>query len=257
MDFINKLRSKVTNGHIVSFDVVSLFTNVPLDRVLDFLRIKFEEGIFTPSIEIGVFLELVKLCVTDTYFTFDNKIYRQNYGVAMGSSLSPILANVYMEYFEATLVPRINVPLITLKGWWRYVDDIFAILEGDESKIETFLEQLNSFERSIQFTLERSQENKLPFLDILIENKGTNFEFTTYRKPTHTNSYIHFFSFHNHEVKMGVMVGLFLRALRICDPHKLDEEINFIRNSFMELAYPTWFIKRAISKARQIFHRRN
>ena len=257
MDFIDKLRNIESNGHIVSFDVVSLFTNVPVDKVLDFLRNKFEEGIFSPSIEIGVFLELTKLCVTDTYFTFESNIYKQNYGVAMGSSLSPILANIYMEYFESTLVPRINIPLISLKRWWRYVDDIFAILEGDESKIQTFLEELNSFERSIQFTLEKSQENKLPFLDILIEKKETNFDFTTYRKPTHTNSYIHFFSYHSHEVKMSVIVGLFLRALRICDPHKLDEEVNFIRNSFLDLAYPAWFIERAITKARRIFYRGN
>ena len=83
-----------------------------------------------------------------------------------------------------------------------------------------------SFERSMQFTLEKSQDNKLPFI---IEKKESKFEFTTYRKPTHTNSYIHFFSFHSHEIKMSVIVGLFLRALRICDPHKLDEKINFIK----------------------------
>ena len=53
---------------------------------------------------------------------------------------------------------------------------------------------------------------------------------------------------------MSVIVGLFLRALRICDPHKLDEENNFIKNSFKELAYPAWFIDRAISKARRIFY---
>ena len=55
---------------------------------------------------------------------------------------------------------------------------------------------------------------------------------------------------------MSVIVGLFLRALRICDPHKLDGEFDFIRNSFKDLAYPAWFINRAISKARRIFYRK-
>ena len=95
---------------MVSFDVVSLFTNVSLDKVLEFVRLKTEENIFHFSLEVGKICELIKLCVRDTYFTFNGTHYCQTYGVAMGSSLSPILANLYMEYFETC-----SFPVFTLK----------------------------------------------------------------------------------------------------------------------------------------------
>ena len=45
-------------------------------------------------------MELLGFCLHNTYFSFQNKFYEQIEGVAMGSSVSPTVANLYMEYFE-------------------------------------------------------------------------------------------------------------------------------------------------------------
>ena len=54
-------------------------------------------------------IDLVELCLHNTYFSFQNKFYDQIEGAAMGSPISPIVANLYMEYFERkALVSAIN-----------------------------------------------------------------------------------------------------------------------------------------------------
>ena len=113
---------------------------------------------------MGKICELVKLYVSDTFFSFNDKIYKQTFGVAMGSSLSPVLANIYMEFFETSLLPNINIVGVKLILWKRYVDDTFALLEtNDEESLDSFLVSLNSQENSIKFTLEKSQNNGIPF----------------------------------------------------------------------------------------------
>ena len=80
LDFVERLR-KVGNceGKMISLDVTALFTNVPLQFVIQQLSKKAEEGIFTPPIPIQPFLELIELCVDSTVFTFDgNKGFKQS-----------------------------------------------------------------------------------------------------------------------------------------------------------------------------------
>ncbi len=66
--------------------------------------------------------------------------------------------------------------------------------------------------------------------------------------------YTHFFSFQPSYIKRGVLVSLFLRAFRICDPEFLSEEIDFLKSTFSKLGYPIYFIDSALSFARRRFH---
>ena len=70
-------------------------------------------------------LELLEFCLCNTYFLCQGQFYEQTMGAAMGSPVSPVVANLYMEYFEhKALTPVVNPPRL----WKRYVDDIFIIL---------------------------------------------------------------------------------------------------------------------------------
>ena len=203
-DFLEFIKTEVKEpfDHMVSFDVVALFTNVPLNKVLDFIRLKAEENIYHFALEVGKVCELIKLCVKDTYFTFNGMHYCQTYGVAMGSSLSPILANLYMEYFETLLLPNIHIDGLAIVCYKRYVDDIFALIRGKEfHKVEELLQLMNSQEESINFTLENSENMEMPFLDLQVKFTNSEFKTRVHRKSTHTNSYIHFFSNHCPQVK--------------------------------------------------------
>ena len=228
---------------------------MPLDKVLHFIRQKTEEDIFQFDLEVGKICELIKLCVRDTYFTFNGIHYCQTYGVAMGSSLSPILANLYMEYFETSLLPHIHIEGLSITCYKRYAVDIFALISCKEfNKVEELLHLMNSQEESIKFTLENSVNMEMPFLDLQVKFTTSEFKTRVHRKSTHSNSYIHYFSNHSSQVKQGVLVGLFLRALRYCEPEFLDDEIKFIFESFEKLGYPLHFLNKALCKSRRIFY---
>ena len=70
----------------------------------------------------NVFIQLIRLCVDCNALSFGSQFYMQKFGMGMGSPLSPILSNLYMEYYESTLLPTISPPNLT---WFRHVDDIF------------------------------------------------------------------------------------------------------------------------------------
>ena len=153
----------------------------------------------------------------------------------MGSPLSPVLANLYMEYFEVELLPTLSLRPIM---WARYVDDIFAIWPHDRAEFPAFLDALNALSPSIKFKVEWETDGVLPFLDANVHRSADRYTFSVYRKPMHSGMYVHFFSYHPLSVKKSVVSSLFLRALRICDPEHLDAELAHLRTSFSRLAYP-------------------
>jgi len=85
------------NVVITSFDVISLFTNVPLNLALDGLNRRRHHFEHATKIPMGEFLLAVKFVLSSTYFTFNNTIYKQTYGTPMGSPLSPIIAEIVMQ----------------------------------------------------------------------------------------------------------------------------------------------------------------
>ena len=256
-DFVDRIKNLGNvEGKMISLDVTALFTNVPLEFVLSKLKEKYEEGILSLPIEIDSFLDLVRLSVTSTVFSFNNEGYKQKFGVAMGSPLSPILANLCMEFIESEILENCPAHLKPIV-WLRYVDDIFIIFKGTEEQFNEFFNYVNSFLPSIQFTVEYEVDHKIPFLDVLVRHNpvSKSFEFTVYRKPTNSESYIHFYSFHSDNIKSNVIVNFVTRAYRICDPQYLEQELIHINRTFKKLCYPEFFIQKAFSRAkRQIYN---
>ena len=106
-------------------------------------------------------------------------MYRQIDGVAMGSPLGPVLANIFVGFYESKLFDKISKPQI----YYRYIDDTFALFQ-DEVNSETFLINLNSLHTSLKFTREKEVNQSLPFLDVLITKPTNNFTTSVYRKAT-------------------------------------------------------------------------
>ena len=254
-DFICKFNNSnipTQNIKLLSLDVESLFTKVPINDVLTFLSNKLQPYEDHFPVGLGKTIELIKLCVTNNIFSFNDSYYKQKFGCSMGNPLSPLLANLYMEYFETVLLSPIKPSDMV---WYRYVDDIFSYWDDRWGNFDEFLKNLNSLVPSIKFKCEWEKDNCLPFLDILIIRRNNRYVFTVYRKPTFSISYIHFLSYHNEKIKIGVACNLFLRALRICSTEFLDEEFFIIIQHHTHLKYPDFIIERAMNKAKSIFYR--
>ena len=249
-DCVNRLKRINMNDRVfISFDVVSLFTKVPIDDFLHFLSIHLADNNSLP-LDLPSFLSLVKFCLNNNYFTFEESFYKQIFGASMGSALSPVVSNLYMEFFESRLVPTLDN--FGFVSWVRYVDDILTIWEGDVDAV-CLLGALNSLSPSIQFTLEEEVEGSISFLDLRI-SKGLYPLFGVFRKKTFSNTFVHFYSDHPSNIKKAIVYGQFLRALRICDPTFLPSEIDFIYELFLKLCYPRYFISSCLRRAKERFY---
>ena len=104
-DFVSKAKGlPLQPGEcLASYYVTSLFPSVPIDPALNIIRdlLEKDEKLNDRTVlSVQSIMEILRFCLYNTYFSFQNKFYEQVEGVAMGSPISPIVANLYMEYFE-------------------------------------------------------------------------------------------------------------------------------------------------------------
>ena len=236
---------------MVSYDVKALFTSVPTTKACIIIKQRLEEDTELnqrTSLSIDNIISLLEFCITSTYFSFQGKFYEQVEGAAMGSPLSPIVANIYMENFE---VEAIRSALSPPQFWKRYVDDTFTILQS--SKKEEFLEYLNSIDQQIQFTAENQREDgAMPFLDILVSpGRDGSLSTSVYRKPTHTDLYLQWESHHTLSSKYSVIGTLQHRANTICsNTQLLHKEEKHLHQALKRCQYPTWALNKIKHKMR-------
>ena len=113
----------------------------------------------------------------------------------------------------------------------------------NSANLHSITDKLNNVEPSLKFTYELEYNYTLPFLDILLIRNINKLELKVYHKPTCENDHIHFYSHHNNNSKRGIIIGFYLRALRICSSKYLNDEFIHIENSFLNLQYPKSFKK--------------
>ena len=122
--------------------------------------------------------------------------------------------------------------------WLRYIDDTF-ILWPHQENVQILLDHLNSIWPSIQFAMEKEQDNKLPFLDVLVTCTEQGFRSSVYRKPTFTGQYFNFNSHHPYTVKKGIIRCLQHRTKTISsDTDAYQEEMISLRHKLHRYNYP-------------------
>ncbi|KAL9964643.1 hypothetical protein ACROYT_G028317 [Oculina patagonica] len=251
--FVSTISSEtiLNNEVMVSFDVESLFTNVPIDGAVQAALRKLEDD---PSIADRTTLtpaqiaDLLKFLLRSTYFQYNGSIYEQQEGAAMGSPVSAVIANLYMESFEEQAIASSSYKP---KIWKRYVDDTFTIL--DRENVDSFLQHLNNQQPSIRFTMETESDSKLAFLDTAVSREPDGRLTTSvYRKPTHTDQYLAYDSHHHPpSVKRGIVKCLYERAKRlVTKPSVISKEKKHLSSVLVSYGYPFSFLQK-ITKTRK------
>uniref|UniRef100_A0AAR5QIB8 Reverse transcriptase domain-containing protein n=2 Tax=Dendroctonus ponderosae TaxID=77166 RepID=A0AAR5QIB8_DENPD len=238
-DFIKTIQDLILDptDMLVSFDVESLFTKVPVDESIELVAELFEEST----------TNLFKACLKGSYFLWNGYYYEQKEGVAIGSLLSPVVANLFMEKFEETAL--ITAPLKPTI-WYRYVDDTFVIWRHGRKNLDIFLDHLHKQHPDIQFTVEVEQNYQLAFLDVLVPRQGNRLDHKVYRKATPTNRYLHKLSNHHPSQKQGIIKTLTDRARKICGPQDLTRELQHLEKAFLQNGYSQLDIKRPVGVGR-------
>ena len=183
-------------------NVCSLFNNVPLNDTIDHLCTLIDFNKF--PVNKPTLKNLLTLACKNILFQFQNLLYLQTDGVAMDSSLGPMLASFAMNLVE-TQIP--NMPLY----YRRYVDDVFALFPNEETALD-FLFILNSIHDNIQFTLETERNRQLKFLDVIVTREDNNFKTVWSFKDTNTGVYINKCAIAPLKYKRAAIRSLIIRA---------------------------------------------
>ena len=227
---------------ITSFDVKAFFTSVPVAPSIQIVKQRLQQDptlLQRTSLSIQQITTLLEFCLTNTYFLFQGKYYEQVQFAAMGSPISPLIANLFMEEFEVKILSTCPHPPSL---WLRFVDDTFVITRTEHS--QALLQHINSQDPHIQFTVEPTQQGSLPFLDTLVTIEPNNtFSTTVYRKPTHTDQYLHWDSNHHITAKQSVFNTLVDRAMVLSSSQdRLDKELQHIKTALQTCQFPNWVL---------------
>ena len=228
---------------LVSFDVSSLFTNVPVGEAVSIIRERLvEDGTLGDRTSLcpEQIADLLEMRLRSTDFSFRGNFYEQKEGAAMDSPVSAVVANLYMEFFEELALETV---LTRPRLWKRYVDDTFCILR--KGSTEELLHHLNGVRSTI--TVKQEEDGTLPFLDRLLRRREDgSLDVSVYRKPTHTDRYLHFESHHPTNVKRGVVRCLHDRARRVISTQdNLQKEVDHLARVLKQNGYPANFIRNA------------
>ena len=226
---------------MVSFDIKSLFTNIPVTETIGLcVENLYRNQAHIDSLSKSSFRRLLEMTMYESFFIFDQKYYKQCDGVAMGSPLGPTLANLFMFHFEKIWLehcPTQFKPVV----YRRYVDDTFLLFRSTEhaEKFKRYLKQ----HKNIAFTSEIEQNSSLSFLDVKISRENNRFVSSVYRKPTFNGVFTNFESFISKCYKPGLIDTLLYRGFSLCsDMEKIHQEISSLKSVFKSNGYPKNFI---------------
>jgi len=246
---------KLNNFHIpddhdlVSLDVISLFTNVPIDLVMEILESRWNVIEPHTGIPKDEFLGAIKFTLNSTYFTFNERIYKQTFGAPMGSPLSPIIADLALRNLESHILKNLSFkPAFYI----RYVDDI-ALLVPHVS-----LNELLHFHPRLKFTLENGGTS-LNFLELTMINRDGKLIFDWFHKPTYSGRLLNFHSKHPMSQKRGIIINSVDKILLLSNPEFHQKNFHFLINNLLTNNYPLEMIfntirERLSTKFRQLSH---
>ncbi len=254
--FIGELRrlNPRSTDLCVSFDIKSLFTNVPLQEVIEDITHKvFPEGasplLFQNSeqpkgkkITRTILKNMLNVC-SESIFLYRNKVYQQHDGVAMGSPLAPLLAEWFVSKIENDILQQDHPFKPTF--YRRYVDDVFALFNCEED-VKSFFALLNEAHPNLKFTIETSA-TFLPFLDTAVSIDNDQFQSWVYRKPTNTGVILNYHAVAPRRWKESLVTCMLTRALRVSSSLKyFHSELDAIRKIFKQNSYPAHMIETII-----------
>ena len=228
-----------TTEWLVSLDVESLYTNISLDSTFALLD--------TLNLPLA---NLFRLLSKFNYFTYNNQLYHQIDGIAMGSNCAVSIANIYMgTYIDLPLSSRHQV----VSHYCRYIDDIALIFTGTETELNALHLDANQLHAGLTFTIVKDRES-LDVLDVTFyyTPDTPTLQYRTYQKPINRYLYIPYFSCHPPAVLRGFIIGELTRYKR---NNSLPATLHAIEKDFyirlLARGYPKRFLDLTFTETRR------
>ncbi|KDE08473.1 hypothetical protein MVLG_01255 [Microbotryum lychnidis-dioicae p1A1 Lamole] len=197
--------------------------------------------------------ESLLFVLNNSFIGFQNRVWHQTSGTAMGTAMAPAYANLFVGAFERELdIP--NADNIVFYG--RYIDDVIAIIKGPRDNVDKFAQSLNDIHPNLVFDFEISNTG-LPFLDAFVSlnpdpsSSGRKKRISTklYQKPLNTYQYIPWSSFHPVDVKLAFVKGELIRYIRLnSSKEEYLKTMLLFYGRLRARGYPPRWLKKAFSQ---------
>lgn len=194
---------------LVSFDAVSMFTNIPTGLILKIVNKNLKsfkdnfdlDGRFVMS----MFHFILNEC---SFFSSLGKIYKQKSGLPMGGAISPLCCRLIMD----EVIESLDIQPFFIKV---YVDDTLAAVKKED--IEPMLAQLNRFHRNLKFTVEVEKDLRINFLNMTIFRNDQELITNWYKKPYASLRLLNYFSAHKKSIIYNTATQFIKTVLELSD----------------------------------------
>jgi hypothetical protein len=195
-DLLNDLENTPMLPHhkLASLDVTNRYTNIPVKETETILTNILTHNPTTPQTQQEL-LSWYDVITKQNYFTHNNQIISQQDGVAMRSTSSGLISEIFLQHIEQSHTTDLTQKHEII-NYCRYVDDILIIYDPNQSVIKKILNDFNSIHPQLRFTAETEDNCTLNLLDLSIHRTPTGLRTGIFRKPTFTDIIIPFTSNH-------------------------------------------------------------
>ena len=242
---ISKIKMEC-DDNFINLDVQDLFTNIPVTRAIDIAisKIGNSEKFCTSNLTITDLKQILLTSLNNNYCQFNEKFYKQKQGLPMGNTLSPILADLYMNEYMEKHMNKINKPLRI----WRYVDDILVLTKMKEEEVKLYVENLNKIKSKIKFTYEYEENGRINFLDTtLSKSSDGKIDMKWYRKDSATDRLLNYNSYHDKAVKLNIIKNMTSKILETSkNPDQQQKDLNKLKEILKKSQYPSEIVNKNI-----------
>ena len=266
--FLETRDSFDTSVHeIVSIDAQKLYTSVNIELVIDemikeiykspteFFKIDPNEktnlGLSTKIPLKEIFRTfLYQILIKFNCFSTVAGCYQQIDGLSMGSKISPLIANFYLNIMEQKII-KTEIEKGNISAYCRFVDDVYCIIRKDQKN--RILHSINNFDpKFIKFTNEVMENNSLPFLDTEIYLDEQNVpQIKKFRKNTASDVIMNFKSVCPKKYKIATLKGDVFRCHYTCSTEEnLNNALNDLAEIYAKNEYPKRLVDNTIREIR-------
>lgn len=234
LEFLRKLPIK---GTLINHSSVKIFT-ADVEALYPSIDIAHSIELLTPLLKAhnltNHFIEACRVVLYNHYVTFLQQIYHQTTGIAMGTSMAPPWASLYMLMLESDTIAKFP----ELLWYLRYIDDYVGFWNGSEERFNDFTREMNELHPNIKIKF-TNLATQAAFLDIFVYNFKDHWVTKLYRKDLNRYLYIPYRSEHTRECLRGWVKAELIRICRASSTFEswlIDKK--FFRNCLRSRGYP-------------------
>ena len=249
-DFLSQLKSvsSFPQGCIIgTADVVSMYTNINTSHAIDLISQLTSTHPLTDHITQGL-----SIIMNNNYFSFDGKIFHQTNGTAMGTSVAPSFASLFLGIIEQK--QKIHTQMLFYK---RFIDDIFFIFDPSKPPFKSIYDVFDEIkqESGLSFTFNLYDKHPISFLDLSLTFNRSQFLVRTNIKDLNLFLYIPFSSAHPPGILKSIVFGRIKKyKTQNSSPHDFKYFVTQLYTNLLRRGYPPHVLKPIFHQAWNAIH---